>query len=51
MLKIREITTASGKKAIQVVRRENHKTFIVKHIGSAENEEEKKKLIELTNSF
>lgn len=51
MLKIREITTASGKKAIQVVRRENHKTFIVKHIGSAGNEEEKKKLIELANSF
>lgn len=51
MLKIREITTASDKKAIQVVRRENHKTFIVKHIGSVGNEEEKKKLIELANSF
>lgn len=51
MLKVREITTSSGKTAIQVVKRENQKTFIVKHIGSAKNSEEKKKLIELANSF
>lgn len=51
MLKVREITTSSGKTAIQVVKRENQKTFIVKHIGSAKNSEEKKKLFELANSF
>lgn len=51
MLKVREITTASGKTGIQVVKRKNQKTCIVKHIGSAKNSEEKKKLIELAYSF
>jgi hypothetical protein len=51
VFKIRKVTTASGKTAIQVVRYENQKTFIIKHIGSAANEEEKKKLINLAHNF
>jgi hypothetical protein len=44
MLKMRTTKTASGKTAVQVVERAHQKTKIVKHIGSAGNDDELKLL-------
>ena len=44
MLKTRTTKTASGKTAVQVVERAHQKTKIVKHIGSAGNDDELKLL-------
>lgn len=44
MLKLRTTKTASGKTAVQVVERSQQKTRIIKHIGSAGNEDELKLL-------
>jgi len=51
VLKVRKTITASGKTAIQVVKYEREKTLIIKHLGSAGSDEERKRLIELANSF
>jgi transposase len=40
MLKVRTTKTASGKTAVQVVKRSHQKTLIIKHIGSAGNDDE-----------
>lgn len=39
-MKIRRVKTASGKIAVQVVRYEGKRTVVLKHIGSAKNNEE-----------
>lgn len=51
MLKIRTIKTASKNIAVQIVWRKNHKTKIVKHIGTAKNKEELETLIELAEQY
>ena len=44
MLKVRTTKTISGKTAVQVVKRAHQKTKVIKHIGSAGNEDELKHL-------
>lgn len=44
MYRLRVVKTASGKKAVQVVRYGTGKTWVLKHIGSAANSEELVKL-------
>lgn len=44
MYKIRVVKTGSGSLAVQVIRYENRKRIVYKHIGSAHNEEELKAL-------
>lgn len=39
-MKIRVVKTASGAKAVQVIRYQNNKRIIVRHIGSAHTQEE-----------
>lgn len=51
MLKVRTTKTASENIAVQVVYRENQKTKIVKHIGSAKDKEELKTLTELAEQY
>ena len=51
MLRIRTTKTASGKIAVQVVRREHQKTIVVKHFGSANNSAELKKLRTLADQY
>lgn len=43
-LTIRTVRTASGATAVQIIRYENKKRVVVKHVGSAHTEEELKKL-------
>lgn len=51
MLKVRTTKTSSGNTAVQVVYRHNHKTEIVKHIGTARSEKERRKLLELADLY
>lgn len=51
MLTIRTTKTASGKIAVQAVRREHQKTIVVKHFGSANNSTELKKLRTLADQY
>ena len=40
MLKIREVKTASGKIAVQVILYKDYKRKVLKHLGSAKDEKE-----------
>lgn len=51
MLKIREVKTASGSIAIQVVYYLNRKRLVLKHIGSAKEQLELENLKLLANEF
>jgi len=51
MYKIREIKYASNSVSIQVYKIENRKRIIVRHIGTARNEQEKSDLLALANDF
>lgn len=51
MFKVRTTKTGSGNTAVQVVIRSRQQTKIVKHIGSASSEQEKKELIQLANQY
>lgn len=51
MYKIREIKYSSRTVSIQVYRIENRKRKIIRHIGTATNEQEKLYLIDLANDF
>lgn len=51
MLKIRTSKLASGNIAVQVVYRHNHKTEIVKHIGTARSQKEQSRLKELASQY
>jgi transposase len=51
MLKIRIIKTGSKNKAVQIVRRKNHTTEIVKHIGTAKNNDELIQLHQLADKY
>jgi len=51
MLRIRTTKTASGKTAVQAVRRHHQKTIVVKHFGSADNNSELKKLHVLADQY
>ena len=51
MYKIREIKYSSNTVSIQVYRIENRKRKIIRHIGTATNEQEKLNLIHLANDF
>lgn len=52
MLRIRTTKTASGKTAVQAVRREHQKTIVVKHFGSAaDNSVELKELYTLADQY
>lgn len=48
---MRTTKTASGNIAVQIVYRQNHKTKIIKHIGSAKNEKELKTLLKLSHQY
>jgi transposase len=50
-MKLRTTTTSSGNTAVQVIERANHKTIIIKHIGSAKNEEELQALYQLGRQY
>lgn len=51
MYKIRQIKYASNSVSIQVYKIENRKRIIVRHIGTAHNEQEKSELVSLANDF
>lgn len=51
MYKIREIKYSSSTVSIQVYKIENRKRKIIRHIGTARNEQEKLNLIHLANDF
>lgn len=51
MYKIRQIKYSEHSVSIQVYKIENRKRIIVRHIGTARNEEEKAKLLTLANDF
>lgn len=51
MFKVRTTRTGSGNTAVQVVTRAHQQTKIVKHIGSATSEEEKRELMQLANQY
>ena len=51
MYKIRQIKYASDSVSIQVYKIENRKRVIVRHIGTARNEQEKSDLLSLANDF
>jgi len=51
MYKIRLISYSQNTVAVQVYTIENRKRKIVRHIGTARNEEEKTKLIQLAYDF
>lgn len=51
MLQIRRTKTASNNTAVQVVFRHNHKTEIIKHIGTGRNEREIKDLFRRANQY
>lgn len=44
-MKLRVVKTASNSKAVQVIRYQNNKRIIIKHIGSTQNEEELENLL------
>jgi hypothetical protein len=49
MYKIRVVFNSSGNKSVQVVSYKNGKRFIIKHIGTAQSDEELKKLEHFAN--
>ena len=51
MYKIREIKYATNSVSVQVYKIENRKRVIVRHIGTARNEQEKSDLLLLANDF
>lgn len=51
MLRIRTTQTASGKTAVQAVKREHQKTIIVKHFGSTDNSIQLKRLRTLADEY
>lgn len=51
MYKIRQIKYSANSVSIQVYRIENRKRVIVRHIGTARNEQEKSNLLTLANDF
>ena len=51
MYKIRQIKYSTNSVSIQVYTIENRKRVIVRHIGTAQSEEEKADLISLANDF
>lgn len=51
MYKIRQINYTADSTSIQVYKIENRKRIIVRHIGTAHNEQEKSELISLANDF
>ena len=51
MYKIRQINYSSNSVSIQVYKIEKRKRVIVRHIGTANNEQEKLGLIQLANDF
>lgn len=51
MLKVRTTKTASKNTAVQVVSRNKGKTKVVKHIGTARNDEEFQQLLRLANQY
>ena len=51
MYKIRQIKYAKNSTSIQVYKIENRKRIIVRHIGTAHNEEDNKNLLALSNDF
>lgn len=51
MLKVRTTKLTSGNTSVQVVHRHNHKTDIIKHIGTARNGTEQKELVQLASEY
>jgi len=51
MYKIREIKYTTNSVSVQVYKIENRKRVIVRHIGTARNEQEKSDLLLLANDF
>jgi transposase len=51
MLTVRTTKIASGNISVQVVYRHNHKTKIIKHIGTAKSQKEKEGLIQIANQY
>jgi transposase len=51
MYKIRQIKYSANSVSIQIYKIENRKRVIVRHIGTARNEQEKSKLLTLANDF
>ena len=51
MYKIRQIKYATNSVSIQVYKIENRQRVIVRHIGTARNDQEKAELISLANDF
>jgi hypothetical protein len=51
MYKIRQISYTANSVSIQVYTIENRKRVIVRHIGTARNEQEKSDLLSLANDF
>jgi hypothetical protein len=51
MLTIRTTKTASGATAVQVVKRANRQTIVLKHIGSAQNKKRLEELLALARSY
>ncbi len=51
MYKIRQIKYAKNSTSVQVYKIENRKRIIIRHIGTAHNEEENKNLLALANDF
>ncbi len=50
-MKIRVVKTASNAKAVQVVRYQNNKRIILRHIGSAHTEEALKDLMAMAEEW
>jgi transposase len=51
MYRVRTTKTASGNTAVQVVNRGNHQIKVVKHIGTARNDDELKALVEKAQRY
>lgn len=51
MYRVRTTKTASQKTAVQIVHRGNHRIKIVKHIGTAQNDDEVKTLVEKAHRY
>jgi hypothetical protein len=51
MYKIRQINYSANSVSIQVYKIENRKRIIIKHVGTAHNEQERNNLLSLANDF
>ncbi len=51
MFRVRTTKTASGKTAVQIVHRGNHRIKVVKHIGTADGDDDRKKLVEKAQQY